>query len=439
MTTAAPMRTTLNQHAKYPQRPWTDADEVEQEKVWADRSMPKVPASVSSTVAATPFAAGVLLLTPAATLYEADDVHIDYLWELYVAPSSRSLLSAPPKGGKTTLLRHLIANMANGGGYLAGRIEKAKILVLTEEPKKLWCLSCKALGIRDNVDFVFRQNVLGLPWATVATELGHAALKHGHDLVIVDTITYFAGIENENDAAQVTAAMKLLDAVTDLGKAVLLTHHKRKADGSHGAAVRGSGAFAGCVDVILELDRVKGLPRRRRLTCLSRLDEVPPATIELSADGQSYKAVGDSLAARRAIIDALLRESPGLTQKEILDSWPDAEAALKPGRDTLKLDLASGTQEGRYRTEGTGKGPGAAYRYFLNGEIPNPRGSRPVHQLSIAEREGNGDGGDNKGGATIHQLDHATTAEAGNAILEKHRGASATAVGVRAEMPRRRR
>ncbi|MCZ6493991.1 MAG: AAA family ATPase, partial [Planctomycetota bacterium] len=372
--TAAARPPALNQHPKYRQRPWTDADEAEQEQVRAGRSMPPPSAVASSTVTATPSTEiAVLKLTPASELYEASTTRPDYRVDPYVVDGHTSLLVSPPKAGKSTLVAHIIATMANGGGSLVGPIAPAKVLMLTEESRTLWAIRCKKLGIVAGVDFVFRWDVVGLPWSRVAVALAYAAREHGHHLVIVDTLNRFAGIDNENDPGLVTAAMKSLDAIIDVGKGVLAIHHTRKAGGSHGAGVRGSGAFVGCADIIIELNRIKGRPRHRRLTCLSRFDEVPPATIELSADGLSYTSPDNKIIVRRAVIDAVLTERPGLTRQEILDHWPKAKGSKPPSGAIVKLDLLAGVQESRYRTEGGGQRPGDAYRYYMSGQTPQPK------------------------------------------------------------------
>lgn len=60
--------------------------------------------------------------------------------------------------------------------------------------------------------------------------------------------------------------------------AILLLAHERKGGGEIGESGRGSSAFAGAVDTILQLQREKGQgsPERRVLKAMSRLDGVPP-------------------------------------------------------------------------------------------------------------------------------------------------------------------
>lgn len=111
--------------------------------------------------------------------------------------------------------------------------------------------------------------------------------------------------------------------------------------------VRGSSAFTGAVDIILELSGVKNLPRHRRLTCLSRYGDVEDAELVLSMDGMSYTAIeyGD-------LISPLLgTQPPGLMAKEVMEKWVgDDVPTLKKMRE--KLD--KGVAEEKWHSQGKG-------------------------------------------------------------------------------------
>ena len=165
------------------------------------------------------------------------------------------------------------------------------------------------------------------------------------DVVILDTLASMSPIRNENDAAEMMAALMPLRALNVAGAAVLLIHHPRKGDAGEGQAARGSGALSGFVDVIMELRRFDASRRedaRRKLTTYSRFDESPDErVIELTDDG--YVDCGTRHDANRlerfSIYQKILpAQSPGLTPDEIRNQWP--EMLDKPSVKTIKRDLA---------------------------------------------------------------------------------------------------
>jgi hypothetical protein len=145
-------------------------------------------------------------------------------------------------------------------------------------------------------------------------------------------------------------ALTPLNAITDAGAGLLLTHHPRMGDAAEGQAARGSGALPGFVDCIIELRRFapgNRDDRRRVLTAYSRFDETAPeVVIELAADGR-YRTCGSSSEAKRedrlaVILGLLTADAPGLTVGEILERWPEGDyIAPKPGTRTLETDLKS--------------------------------------------------------------------------------------------------
>ena len=75
-----------------------------------------------------------------------------------------------------------------------------------------------------------------------------------HGVIVIDTLAVWAGIENENDAAETTTSIETIrHALADRGAAVVLVHHTRKGGGIAGEATRGSGAIAASCDVQAEL------------------------------------------------------------------------------------------------------------------------------------------------------------------------------------------
>ena len=144
---------------------------------------------------------------------------------------------------------------------------------------------------------------------------------HEIGLLIVDTWDKWTGLggEQENVAGAVNEAMApLLDVAVE--RAVLVSTHQRKAGGKHGEAVRGSNALAGAVDVLVELERMKGADEDARvLYAVSRYVETPAEMgLRFTEDGYERGETTEIRTAdsRRRVLAALEKLGGG-TAKEV--------------------------------------------------------------------------------------------------------------------------
>ena len=137
-------------------------------------------------------------------------------------------------------------------------------------------------------------------------------LEVGARLLVVDTMTQWAGIkgDGENAAGEaMTAAAPLQEVAGVHGIAVFILRHGRKSGGEVGDDGRGSSAFAGAVDIVLSLKRPEGNadPTVRVLHALSRFTDTPE-TLAIQLTDQGYQAIGSEVAlaatvARKAVLD----------------------------------------------------------------------------------------------------------------------------------------
>ena len=111
------------------------------------------------------------------------------------------------------------------------------------------------------------------------------AREVGARMVSIDTLPALARIagEGENQAGTSLAVMEPLAELTADGLAVGLTFHERKSGGELGESGRGSSAFAGAVDTIVQMKGAKGLRDTcRELHAIGRFQGVPRLlTVEL--------------------------------------------------------------------------------------------------------------------------------------------------------------
>ncbi|GJQ29744.1 MAG: hypothetical protein HBSAPP03_16280 [Phycisphaerae bacterium] len=303
----------------------------------------------------------------------------NWLWNGYIAEGHVSLLTGYWKAGKSTLLAHVCRDMVLGGGLTEASVY-GDILIVSEESESLWCLRRDEVGLPSAVQVGFPESLARMSlgeWLHFIERIRTLARERNYRLVVFDTITNIWPVINENDASQVTAALKPLRALARDGVSVLLIHHPKK-NSEGGELSRGSGALLGFVDIIVDFTlAVPNDPnsRRRVLKCRSRFPECPSeVVIELTDAGYvvigapSRAASGD----RQMVIDGLLVGRPGgLTPDDLISAWPTKPA---PSVKTITADLKAGFASGRWRRLGTGR-RNDAYRYALaSGFVSFPDG-----------------------------------------------------------------
>jgi len=315
---------------------------------------------------------------PAGDEFLPDDANdVAWLWTGYLAPGQLTLLTSLWKCGKTTLLSVLIARMA-AGGTLAGRaVRPGRVLVVSEEHRKLWAARCKRLRIGPHARFMCRPFRGRLPtfqeWRALADNLVERHRAEGLDLVVIDALAGFVPDGSENDARTILRMLHALDGLTELGVAVLVLHHPTKGPLVAGQAARGSGALGAFADILLEMDGLSGPfsdDRRRKIAGFSRFPETTRRlVIEWTADGTDYAALGDFDAPELddiwQILFHVLADANGkLTRREILAVWP--QDYKKPDESTVWRWLQRGMKDGRVLQGGTGRGVDP-FRYWLDG------------------------------------------------------------------------
>jgi hypothetical protein len=156
------------------------------------------------------------------------------IWDGHLFTSAITLLVALWKVGKTTLLSLLLQRLMPDSSFCGRALRPGKVLVVTEESEELWIERRDRLGIGDHVSFLCRP-LFGTPahadWVTFIQYLVELVQAGGFKLLVLDTVATFWPVVDENDAAQVLAALKPLRLISEAGCAVLLVHHPRKCGG----------------------------------------------------------------------------------------------------------------------------------------------------------------------------------------------------------------
>jgi hypothetical protein len=196
----------------------------------------------------------------------------------------------------------------------------------------------------------------------------------GIGLVIFDTISSFWPVKDENDAADMLAALIPLNQIIALGVAVLLVHHPRKSEASLGQASRGSGALPGFVDTLVEFRPFSSsdhADRRRKLVTASRLHESVELIVEYTDEGYVSRGLQEEVDQNdlfERIAQLLPSEAPGIGFTELLERWTGGN---KPGQTKLKALLNTGSDRALWVREGRGA-KGSPHTFWKRDSIQSP-------------------------------------------------------------------
>ena len=273
------------------------------------------------------------------SLSEGAATEPQWLWRGFVAREATTLIGGGPKVGKSTLLFALLAAIRNGEPFLECETELDGAVLLSEERPQTIALKARSLGLSNSIPaeplaigpetnsppvyVVPRHDAMGTPWAEVVKQATAFALGHGCGLLVVDTWNAWASLggEDENAAGAVLKAVTPLGDAAAAGLAVLLIAHQRKSGGEYGEGIRGSSALAGAVDVVVELERLKGDHRSARIVrSVSRFPSTPDElAFRFTEEGwfETFDPEEASAAAERARVLDAVRELGRATAEDV--------------------------------------------------------------------------------------------------------------------------
>jgi hypothetical protein len=259
-----------------------------------------------------------------------------WVWEGYFARGGCYLLAADPGVGKSTLLYPLLHAISQGMPFLGRATAKSPSLVLTEEPVFDVAQRLRTLGYRSGGGIQIHACPRELDQAFIAGLKAYAG-DHPGVVIVVDTVSEYAGFEDESGNSEIVKKLGPLKAIArSTDSLVVFVHHNRKnqegaADGKN---VRGGSAFMAMPDLALGLrytaageDSNRRVLRRLR----TRYSETPRELL-IEWDGKVYNLVvnqaSSGTAAYQAKVLQALAAGP-LTEKEI-------KAATKLSRGTVR-------------------------------------------------------------------------------------------------------
>jgi len=195
-----------------------------------------------------------------------------------------TLLAAPEKSGKSTLLRQAVAAMRTGGKFLGEEVRPAPAVWLAlDEPLGDVTRGLYEAGARDGVTIAIERP----EWDELETTIAACGAK----VLVIDTLTEFlAGlVESQNDARQVQPVLANLRAIlAGTGCAGVLLHHTTRG----GDRYAGSFQFGAGVDVVIEMTPTDVIPNRRRCRVRARVEATD---FEIDYDGERYDLASGEL------------------------------------------------------------------------------------------------------------------------------------------------
>src|SRR6266849_2557429 len=120
-----------------------------------------------------------------------------WVWDGLVALDAITLLSAPEKTGKTTLLALLLDRRRHGGQLLGRTVCPGRTILCSEEEPRLWALRQPPLDFGPQLEFhqPSRSNVSPKGWRRFIDHLLEAG---SFDLLVIDTVMNFLPASQSN-------------------------------------------------------------------------------------------------------------------------------------------------------------------------------------------------------------------------------------------------
>jgi AAA domain len=273
-----------------------------------------------------------------------------------IVRGATTLFSGHAKAGKTTFIIKVMLAMHDGGDVLGMPVHQSKVLVWTENSAMVW--KAKLHGVtRDLIDHISPlprtdPRFLGKSFDENVRVVFEIAQQLGAGLIVMDTLTGLAAIEEENEASQVSAALIPVNKMAQRYQiGCVMVHHLGRS-----GQERGSTVFLSEPDILVRLDGEYAEERTLRVKNNMLIN--PPEDITFKMDEKGAYMVGvagvtDDTAL--AILDVL-----PLTQPDAI-SLQDVASAMGMGwdksiRDQLALNMAQLEKAGKVRRISQGAG-----------------------------------------------------------------------------------
>jgi hypothetical protein len=267
---------------------------------------------------------------------------ITWIWQSFLPQGALALFSAYMKVGKSTFLYPLALSIAQGQPFLDYQTTATGVLILAVEERPADVKNRLIdLGLQPQDRLYVHRGTLDYGEATIEA-LRSFIIDYGIGFVLLDTLSRYWQIRDENDNAEIVRRLNpLLDLARQTGCTILMVHHDKKDGGESGRSIRGGSALFGLVDQALLYDRPPGGNKTCRiLRTLGRYSE-SPSDLVVEWNGKEFKNQGSaSDFAQQALINkvwdvlddidpkdvAAIAEQSGLKPKSVRGVLEDIES-----------------------------------------------------------------------------------------------------------------
>jgi len=273
----------------------------------------------------------------AADLLSRQPEEISWIWKTLIAKGILFFLVAFMKIGKSTFSYKLAIAIAQGIPFLELETLKGGVLILAvEEHPRDVVRRLRRFGMRPEDPIYVHTGRLQNNEITIKA-LRDFILEKGIILVLVDSLSRYSNVRDENDNAGVIREVSpLLDLARETGAAIGLIHHERKSGGEDGRNIRGGSALFGLVDQAIILERRQGEVNNQRLIkTLGRYDESPRELV-IELVGDEYKVLGTPEEMGEAQALAKAREALSVEPMDIKTIAKEADLKEKATRKALE-------------------------------------------------------------------------------------------------------
>jgi hypothetical protein len=336
--------------------------------------------------------------------------HVEWVAKPWVARGAITEIDGKLKAsGKTTFLTHLTGKVLDGADFLGEPTTRAAVVYLTEQSRSTIREALRRANLldRDDLHILCWPEVRGQTWEAVVAAAVALALRVGAGVLIVDTLSQWAGVtgDGENNAGEALRAMAPLQVAAAAGIGVAIARHERKSGGEVGDSARGSSQYSGAVDTIVSIRRPQGdaeaASNVRVLQSLSRFDDVPETlVVELTPTG--YQPLGNVLAyASEQAEQRLLQVMPAWQDKaQTADQLAEAAKTTKTLTGNVLAQMAGAGKVLRF---GKGK-KGDPYRYWREADGEAEMLSATYRDVVVDESISGGAAGGSAANRRIHSI-----------------------------------
>lgn len=268
----------------------------------------------------------------------------DWIVAGYIGPGLVTILAAKPKVGKSTLAASLVTAAKDGGHWLGYRVRKCRTLWLDlEMGEPLTARTLQRAGLKEGDVWAWSGQRDGFD----LDELRAFVEREKIDLLVIDSWSKFALVEDENNNAKLTKELNTVVRIArELNVAILLIHHHKKSTDSGIDDLRGAGAIGADADIILNLYPIGKAAQdpRRKILGFGRFMDVTPPEIQITYREGRY-VLGKSGSARPKLpkcrqqaLDALACANGPLT----FSQWETASGLKESTFKNVRVELLTG-------------------------------------------------------------------------------------------------